>query len=76
MRMTSRGQVTIPAEIRRQAGLLPITDVDVSFDGGIVRLQRAAKPPARRGRALVAHLRNRGDVPLTTDEIMAATRDA
>lgn len=33
MRITSKGQVTIPAEIREQAGLLPHTEVDFQFDG-------------------------------------------
>ena len=33
MRITSNGQVTIPAEIRKQAGLLRGTEVDFEFDG-------------------------------------------
>ena len=32
MRMTSKGQVTIPAEIREKAGLLPHTEVDFELD--------------------------------------------
>ena len=76
MRITSRGQITIPAEIRKQAGLEPNMDVDVSFDGASVRLQRAESQQGRRGKSLVAHLRGRGDVALTTDQILAATRDA
>jgi bifunctional DNA-binding transcriptional regulator/antitoxin component of YhaV-PrlF toxin-antitoxin module len=38
MRITSRGQVTIPAETRMQAGLLPHTEVDFEFDGKTVRI--------------------------------------
>jgi AbrB family looped-hinge helix DNA binding protein len=38
MRITSKGQVTIPAEIREQAGLLPHTDVRFEFDGKHVRI--------------------------------------
>ncbi len=41
MRITSKGQVTIPAEIREQAGLLPHTEVNFEFDGKVVRLVRA-----------------------------------
>ena len=41
MRITSKGQVTIPAEIREQAGLLPHTEVNVEFDGKAVRIVRA-----------------------------------
>jgi AbrB family looped-hinge helix DNA binding protein len=41
MRITSKGQVTIPAEIREQAGLLPHTEVKFEFDGKAVRIVRA-----------------------------------
>ena len=40
MRITSKGQVTIPADIRERAGLLPHTDVDFEFDGEVVRIVR------------------------------------
>lgn len=50
MRISARGRVTIPEEIRRQAGLLPDSEVEIEFDGeGIrivprARLHRAAMP--------------------------------
>lgn len=76
MRITSKGQVTIPAEIRERAGLLPHTEVAFDFDGQIVTLRAA--PPKRgrsRGEEIVEHLRrHKGDIKLTTDEIMAMTR--
>jgi AbrB family looped-hinge helix DNA binding protein len=75
MRITSKGQVTIPAEIREQAGLLPHTEVDFKYDGKTVRLVRSKKSGKDgRGARLVAHLRGRGDVDMTTDAIMALTR--
>ena len=75
MRITSKGQVTIPADIREQAGLLPHTDVDFAFDGKTVRIFPAKPRKAHsRGARLVAHLRGRGDIPMTTDAIMALTR--
>jgi AbrB family looped-hinge helix DNA binding protein len=76
MRITSKGQVTIPAEIREQAGLLPHTDVEFQFDGEVVRIVRAQTLRSDgRGTRIVSHLRgNRGDIPMTTDEIMALTR--
>ena len=45
MRITSKGQVTIPAEIRERAGLLPQTEVEFEFDGKVwlYRLSREAK---------------------------------
>lgn len=76
MRITSKGQVTIPVEIREQAGLLPHTEVDFEFDGKVVRIVRArAWNRDGRGARLVAHLRGRGDIALSTDAIMALTRD-
>lgn len=75
MRITAKGQVTIPADIRERAGLMPNTEVEFEFDGETVRIVRAAEPrKARRGARLVAHLRGRGDVAMSTDEIMALTR--
>ncbi|MEO6339706.1 MAG: AbrB/MazE/SpoVT family DNA-binding domain-containing protein [Caulobacteraceae bacterium] len=75
MRITSKGQVTIPAEIRERAGLAPHTEVDFEFDGTTVRIVRAkTKTKAGRGERLVARLRGRGDVAMSTDAIMALTR--
>jgi AbrB family looped-hinge helix DNA binding protein len=75
MRITSKGQVTIPAEIRERAGLLPHTDVDFEFDGKVVRIVRSAtRKQDGRGARVVAQLRGRGDVALSTDAIMALTR--
>jgi len=76
MRITSKGQVTIPAEIREAAGLLPHTEVDFELQDGTVRIVRSATPKRlNRGARIVAHLRaHRGDIRMTTDEIMALTR--
>jgi AbrB family looped-hinge helix DNA binding protein len=75
MRITSKGQVTIPADIRERAGLLPDTEVDFEFDGKDVKIVKARKPSKEnRGAKLVAHLTGRGDVKMTTDQIMALTR--
>lgn len=76
MRITSKGQVTIPVEIREQAGLLPHTEVEFQFDGNVVSIVRAqAHKTDSRGARLVAHLRGRGDIAMSTDAIMALTRD-
>ncbi len=75
MRITSKGQVTIPQEIREKAGLLPGTEVEFTCEGKVVRIRRA-RTPARpgRGAALVARLRGTATVRMSTDEIMALTR--
>jgi len=75
MRITSKGQVTIPAEIRERAGLLPLTEVEFEFDGKVVRIVPIpARKKSGRGARLIAHLRGRGDVDMSTDAIMAMTR--
>ena len=73
MRITAKGQVTIPIEIRHKLGLLPDTEVEFEMVGNAVRVRRAAAG-ASRGRALVARLRGRATTKLSTDQIMALTR--
>jgi len=73
MRITAKGQVTIPVEIREKLGLLPDTEVEFELSGNVARLRKARRPSGR-GRRIVQRLRGRGDVRLTTDEIMALTR--
>ena len=73
MRLTSKGQVTIPIGIREQLGLFPGTEVEFEHDGDTVRL-RKAENASSRGAALVAYLRGRGGGELSTDEIMELTR--
>jgi len=77
MRITSKGQVTIPVQIRERAGLLPHTEVTFELDGKAVRIRRAKTrdKDAGRGARLIAHLRGRGDVAMSTDAIMALTRN-
>ena len=76
MRITSKGQVTIPQSIREAAGLLPDTDVDFILDADGVRIVRAASSgtSGRGGRAVERLRRHRSSVTMTTDEVMALTR--
>ncbi len=73
MRITSKGQVTIPIEIRERLGLHPNTEVEFEIVGQTVRL-RKARGRQGRGRALVEQLRGTATRGMTTDEIMALTR--
>jgi AbrB family looped-hinge helix DNA binding protein len=75
MRITSKGQVTIPRVLRDKAGLLPNTEVEFDCDGKRVFIRRARrKTRPGRGERWVAAMRGRGDVKMTTDEILALTR--
>jgi AbrB family looped-hinge helix DNA binding protein len=73
--MTSKGQVTIPQEIRERFGLLPQTEVEFEVTQRGVLIKKA-EGRRSRGRAVVDHLRGRGDIRMTTDEILALTRGA
>ncbi len=76
MRITTKGQVTIPVEIREKLGLLPNSEVEFEVVGQVVRMRkvRRANEGGRRGKSIVQRLRGRGSVRMTTDEILALTR--
>jgi AbrB family looped-hinge helix DNA binding protein len=73
MRVTEKGQVTIPKDLRDALGIGAGTEVDFERDDDTI-VVRKVDDRLTRGRNLVQRLRGRGDVPLTTDEIMALTR--
>jgi AbrB family looped-hinge helix DNA binding protein len=73
MRLTSKGQVTIPQEFREALGLLPQSEVEFELDGDSIRI-RKARMAQGRGPTIVARLKGRGTSPLTTDQIMKLTR--
>ena len=74
MKMTSDGRVTVPQHIRDRLGLTAGTEVEWEMGDGYALLRTRADAAAGRGRALVAHLRGRATVKMSTDEIMALTR--
>lgn len=73
MRITTKGQVTIPQHIRKALGLMANTEVDFILEGSTVRLVKA-KGSMSRGKAAVTNLKATADVKMTTDQIMALTR--
>jgi len=75
MRITSKGQVTIPQEIREKFGLLPDTEVEFVVKRNAIELVKAKQPTrATRGAAIVRRLKGTGSVRMSTDEILALTR--
>jgi AbrB family looped-hinge helix DNA binding protein len=74
MRITSKGQVTIPIEIRERAGLLPHTEVRFEVEGDAVRILREEKSSGGRGKRLLERMRGRATAGMSTEEIMALTR--
>lgn len=75
MKITSKGQVTIPKGIRDEFGLLPGTEVEFVEEKGAVKIRKVAGG-RNRGKEIVDHLKRAsgGDIPLTTEEIMRMTR--
>jgi AbrB family looped-hinge helix DNA binding protein len=73
MRITQKGQVTIPAEIREKLGLLPDTEVAFRIEDDHVVLEKASEE-GQRGRQVVERLRGRATRAMSTDEILALTR--
>ncbi len=73
MRITAKGQVTIPKEWREKLGFLPGTEVEFIPEGNALKLVKKKTAPGR-GLRLVEHLRGKATVKMTTDEIMALTR--
>jgi AbrB family looped-hinge helix DNA binding protein len=75
MRITSKGQVTIPIDMREKLGLLPNTEVEFEIDGDAVRVRKSTRKERRSlGREIVEHMRGRGTGTMTTDEIMRLMR--
>lgn len=73
MKITSKGQVTIPQEIREKTGLLPDTEVEFVVRGNVVQIVKSKRSPSR-GASIVNAMRGRATTKLSTDEIMKLTR--
>jgi len=75
MKVTTKGQVTIPQDIRNKLGIMPYSEVRFVEEGDRVYIEKAAGKSGR-GRRLVEHMRGRGtaNLNMTTDEIMELLR--
>jgi AbrB family looped-hinge helix DNA binding protein len=77
MRITSKGQVTIPQDIRDKYGFLPQTEVTFVEEGERVYLvKRPDTITTGRGQRFVVHLRGRATMRMTTEEILAFSTSA
>lgn len=73
MRVTVKGQVTIPQEVREALGIAPGSEVDfIRQEDGSYRLVKVDKGGQRPSRFRAA--RGTATVKMRTDEIMALTR--
>jgi AbrB family looped-hinge helix DNA binding protein len=75
VKVTSKGQVTIPKELRENFGMLPGTEVEFVPGEDEIRVRRAKGVGRRRGEEFIAHLREAGkNYTMTTEEVMRLTR--
>jgi AbrB family looped-hinge helix DNA binding protein len=76
VQITSKGQITIPQEIRKRLGLLPHTQVEFELADDHARIRKARRQPEAGGRGglAIAVLRGNADTGMSTDEILAFTR--
>jgi len=72
MRVTIKGQVTIPQHIREKLGITPNTEVDFIEKHNQVYLTKKIGNNARSNR--FRRFRGIATVKMSTDEIMALTR--
>lgn len=73
MRVSIKGQVTIPINIRTRLGLLPETEV-MSVEQGEGVLLKKQQDKGRRGSKLLQALSGKGTVKMSTDMVMKLTR--
>ena len=75
MRITSKGQVTIPQEIRERLGLLPNTEVEFAVERGVAVLRPRRGAPTR-GQLVVGHLKAHGSkMRMSSKELLRLLRD-
>lgn len=78
MRVTTKGQVTIPQAVREKLGIFPGTEVEFVVRGDSAKLVKTKSKNGKRSRGeeIVARLRGTGTAnrDLTTDEILALMR--
>jgi len=73
--ITSKGQVTIPLDIREVMGFLPNTEVEFILEKGRVYLKKMDQK-SKRTQSLIQQMRGKGNIKMSTDEILALTRGA
>ena len=73
MRVTTKGQVTIPRDVREALGIAPETEVDFVEDKGRFYIVKTDKPNVTRK---FKKLRGIATAKMSTDEIMSLTRES
>ena len=72
MRVTTKGQVTIPQDIREKLGITPHSEIEFCEENGRVYLIKKSDGLSRANR--FRRFRGIATVKMSTDEIMSLTR--
>lgn len=82
MRVSEKGQITIPKNVRELAGIEPNSEVVVTYESGkvVISLKDAAGEAAAAARLdrfmdALKHLEGTGDATVSSADVMAMTRD-
>ena len=82
MRVTSKGQVTIPRDLREIAGISPNSEVVFGVENGKITIQpkdvmaqNDNKARLERFLRVLDTMQGTGDSSLSADDVMALTRD-
>jgi AbrB family looped-hinge helix DNA binding protein len=73
VKLNSKGQVTIPADLRHRHGFAEGDEVDVVEDGPTLRIVHRTSGVSR-GARIVNRMRGRSTSALSTDELMDLLR--
>ena len=74
MRVTTKGQVTIPRNIREMLGISPETEVDFKEENGRVYIVKVGEPTTATGK--FHKFRGIATAKMSTDQIMGLTRES
>lgn len=74
MKVTSKGQVTIPIELRRKRGIRPDMNVEFEETERGPRIVVRPEDRAARARRMTERIRGSANLHMSTDELMALTR--
>jgi AbrB family looped-hinge helix DNA binding protein len=82
MRVTSKGQVTIPRDLRELVGIEPNSEVIFGIEGGVItitpknsRLAESERVRLNQFVSTLDRLSGTGDQSVDADELMRLTRD-
>lgn len=72
MKVTSKGQITIPIALRVRLGISPGSVLEFALEGERLYLRKVED--GGTGQELVSRMSGKGEIQMSTAEIMALTR--